>query len=186
LPVDDDLAEMYTTTRERLAEAGYEQYEISNWARPGQASRHNLTYWRDQAWIGVGAGAASAYGGRRWKNTPVLERYIESVERGGHAACVEDEQPDRPMQMLDRLTLGLRLREGLSLREFALRFDENLLALLGETGEWLISMGFLELDDDRVRIADEHQLITNEILVRLQEPLAQVRRETSASQIAAR
>jgi oxygen-independent coproporphyrinogen III oxidase len=186
LPVDDDLAEMYTTTRERLAEAGYERYEISNWARPGQASRHNLTYWRDQAWIGVGAGAASAYGGRRWKNTPVLERYIESVERGGHAACVEDEQPDRPMQMLDRLTLGLRLREGLSLREFALRFDENLLALLGETGEWLISMGFLELDDDRVRIADEHQLITNEILVRLQEPLAQVRRETSASQIAAR
>jgi oxygen-independent coproporphyrinogen III oxidase len=186
LPVDDDLAEMYTTTRERLAEAGYEQYEISNWARPGQASRHNLTYWRDQAWIGVGAGAASSYAGRRWKNTPLLERYIESVTRTGCAACVEDEQPDRPMQMLDRLTLGLRLREGLSLREFALRFDENLLALLGETGEWLISMGFLELDDDRVRIADEHQLITNEILVRLQEPLAQVRRETSASQIAAR
>src|SRR6266567_2184270 len=106
LPVDDDLAEMYTTTRERLAAAGYQQYEISNWARPGDASRHNLTYWRDQQWIGVGAGAASSYAGRRWKNTPVLERYIASIERDGRAACVEDEQPDRATAMLDYLTLG--------------------------------------------------------------------------------
>src|SRR5436305_2037565 len=82
LPVDDDLAEMYTTTREQLAAAGFEQYEISNWARPGAASRHNLTYWRDESWIGVGAGAASSYGGRRWKNSPVLERYIGSMQRG--------------------------------------------------------------------------------------------------------
>jgi putative oxygen-independent coproporphyrinogen III oxidase len=186
LPVDDDLAEMYTATRERLAAAGYQQYEISNWARPGQASRHNLTYWRDQAWIGVGAGAASAYAGRRWKNTPMLERYIASIERGGHAACVEDELPDRRMQMLDCITLGLRLREGLSVRGFNLRFDEDLLGLLGETGAWLLQMGFVELDGDRLRVAAAHQLITNEILVRLQERLAQARRETSPSQIAAR
>ena len=156
LPVDDVLAEMYTTTRERLAAGGYEQYEISNWARPGQASRHNLTYWRDGAWIGVGAGAASSYGGRRWKNTPVLERYILSMQRDGQASRVEDEQPDRLTQLVDALTLGLRLREGVSLIGFAERFGE-------------------------------HQLITNEILVRLEEPLAAyVRRETSASQIAAR
>src|ERR1700716_3472136 len=105
LPVDDDLADMYTATQARLATAGYEQYEISNWARPGRASRHNLTYWRDESWIGVGAGAASSFNGRRWKNTPVLERYISAVEREGRATCVEDEQPDRETQMLDYLTL---------------------------------------------------------------------------------
>src|SRR5207253_3389808 len=60
LPVDDDLADMYTMTQQHLAQEGYQQYEISNWARPGRASRHNLTYWRDESWIGVGAGAASS------------------------------------------------------------------------------------------------------------------------------
>jgi oxygen-independent coproporphyrinogen-3 oxidase len=189
LPVDDDLAEMYVFARSRLAQAGYEQYEISNWAKPGRASRHNLTYWRDEQWIGVGAGAASSYDGRRWKNSPVLERYIESIERDGRATCVEDEQPDRVQSMLDYVTLGLRLREGISLAGFRGRFDVDLRNTLGETGSWLIEMGFLELNAERLRVAAEHQLITNEILVRLEEPLRdanQVRRETSASQIAVR
>jgi oxygen-independent coproporphyrinogen-3 oxidase len=189
LPVDDDLAEMYTTTRDRLAQAGYEQYEISNWAKPGRASRHNLTYWRDEQWIGIGAGAASSYGGRRWKNSPVLERYIESVERDGRALCVEDEQPDRATAMLDFITLGLRLREGIFLSGFQARFGVDLLSTIGDTGTWLIDMGLLEFNGERLRVPAEHQLITNEILVRLEEPLrdgGQVRRETSAPQIAVR
>src|SRR5579859_1356233 len=167
LPVDDDLAEMYTATCRRLGEAGYTQYEISNWARPGKASRHNLTYWHDEAWIGVGAGAASSYAGRRWKATPVLERYIASVERDGRAACVEDESPDWQTQMLDYLTLGLRLRDGVLLAAFEARFGLELLPLLAEPGAWLLSTGVLECDGTRLRIAAEHQLITNEILVRL-------------------
>ncbi|MBV9581149.1 MAG: radical SAM family heme chaperone HemW [Chloroflexi bacterium] len=187
LPVDDDLAEMYAVTRRQLATAGFEQYEISNWARPGQASRHNLTYWRDGAWIGVGAGAASAYGGRRWKNTPVLERYIGSVSAAGTAAVVEDETPDIATRMLDALSLNLRLREGASLSTFQRRFGVQLPELLGDTGEWLIAGGYLELDGERLRIAADHQLITNEILVRIEEALSDyVRRETSASQMASR
>lgn len=186
LPDDDRLGEMYTATRVRLAAAGYEQYEISNWARPGQASRHNLTYWRDGQWIGVGAGAASSYAGRRWKNTPVLERYISSVANGGHAACVEDEAPDRLTQMLDYLTLGLRLREGVNRKAFTGRFEASTDEVMGEAGAWLISQGFLASDADRIRVHEDHQLITNEILVRLEESIASyVRRETSASQSAA-
>lgn len=189
LPVDDDLADMYATTRERLAAAGYVHYEISNWARPGQASRHNLTYWRDEAWVGVGAGAASSYAGRRWKNTPGLERYIASMRHDGRAACVEDETPDRLTQWLDFLTLGLRLREGVALDGFLNRFGVDLLDVLAETGVWLLETGLLERDGQRLRIADDHQLITNEILVRLREPLASsvhVRRDTSASPMATR
>jgi oxygen-independent coproporphyrinogen III oxidase len=187
LPDDDLLAAMYTATCSRLAAAGYAQYEISNWARPGHASRHNLTYWRDGEWIGVGAGAASAYKGRRWKNTPVLERYIASVETDGRALRVEDEQPDRLTQILDHVTLGLRLRDGISLDQFAARFGDDLIEVIGEPGAWLTSRGYLENGDGRLRVAAEHQLITNEILVRLEEPLAAyVRRETSAPQIAAR
>src|SRR5579864_435187 len=187
LPQDDELAEMYTSTRQQLAGAGFEQYEISNWARPGQASRHNLTYWRDGEWIGIGAGAASAYAGRRWKNTPVLERYISSVDATGIAACVEDETPDRLTRMLDTLTLGLRLREGISIEAFSARYGVELREVLGAAGTWLQEMGFLEFGNGRAKIADDHQLITNEILVRIEEQLADyVRRETSTSQIAAR
>ena len=188
LPIDDTLAEMYGATRARLAEAGFEQYEISNWARPGQVSRHNLTYWQDGQWLGVGAGAASSYDGRRWKNTPVLEKYIHSVSANGRAVCVEDERPPRATRMLEFLTLGLRLRCGVSLREFAARFEVDVLPLLGDTGTWLLDMGFLELDGDRLRICADHQLITNEILVRIEEALTdpQVRREISASQMPAR
>jgi oxygen-independent coproporphyrinogen-3 oxidase len=187
LPADDDLSEMYTATRVRLARAGFVQYEISNWARPGQASRHNLTYWRDGEWFGVGAGAASSYGGRRWKNTPVLERYIASVSAAGVADRVEDEVPEFQTQMLDALALGLRLREGVALDVFADRFGVDLFGALGETGEWLLSSGFLECPGGRLRIFAEHQLITNEILVRIEGALEDyVRRETSASQMAAR
>jgi oxygen-independent coproporphyrinogen-3 oxidase len=187
LPVDDVLADMYALTRKRLAAAGYEQYEISNWARPGQASRHNLTYWRDGQWVGVGAGAASSFGGRRWKNTPTLERYIGSVAADGRATRVEDEAPDRLTQMLDNLTLRLRLREGVSLEAFRERFGVDLAEVLSDTGAWLLAEGFLESTGGRLRIAEDQQLITNEILVRLEEPLADyVRRETSASQIAVR
>jgi oxygen-independent coproporphyrinogen-3 oxidase len=187
LPADDDLAEMYTATRVLLKDAGFEQYEISNWSRPGHASRHNLTYWRDGEWLGLGAGAASAYHGRRWKNTPVLERYIASVTSTGRADRVEDESPDRQVQMLDALTLGLRLREGVSLEAFRRRLGVSVDEAVGEVGDWLVSSGFLERDAARLRIPEEHQLITNEILVHLESALEDyVRRETSAAQMAIR
>ena len=87
-----------------------------------------------------------------------------------------------------RVEFGLRLREGVAANAFADRFGVDLIELLGETGAWLISMRLLERDGMRLRVAAEHQLITNEILVRLSEPLRdpQARRDTSASQIAAR
>ena len=107
----------------------------------------------------------------------------------GRAHRVEDEQPDRLTQLVDALTLGLRLREGVSLSGFAERFGVHLAEALGDTGAWLVSAGFVRLEDGRLRVAAEHQLITNEILVRLEEPLRDVnhvRRETSAAQIAVR
>ncbi|MBV9170575.1 MAG: radical SAM family heme chaperone HemW [Chloroflexi bacterium] len=187
VPDDDKLADMYEFTRTRLAVAGYEQYEVSNWARPGQASRHNLTYWRDGEWLGIGAGAASAYGGRRWKNTPVLERYIRSMHADGSAQRVEDEAPDFVTRLMDHVTLGLRLRQGIVLEEFRARFGADLREVLGTEGHELATAGVLECDGTRLRVPAERQMILNEILVRLEEPIAAyARRATSDSQIAAR
>ena len=73
---------MYLTAMERLEAAGYEQYEISNVARPGFESRHNLKYWTDGEWSGFGCGAHSTVDGIRWKNLPSTEEYVDRVGRG--------------------------------------------------------------------------------------------------------
>ncbi len=172
LPDDDVVGDQYELTRMRLAGAGYEQYEISNWARPGHESRHNLTYWRDGEWLGVGAGAASAQRGRRWKNVPVVERYIQSVLDNGVARRVQDETPDRATALLDHVTLGLRLREGIAFARFRARFGIELLDALGDEGADLLAAGVLERDDDALRIGADRQLLTNEVLVRLSPALA--------------
>ena len=80
---DDDAAEMYLQAMARLDEAGYEQYEISNVARPGRESRHNLKYWTDGEWLGFGCGAHSTRGGVRAKNVASTAEYISLVAAGG-------------------------------------------------------------------------------------------------------
>ena len=117
----------------------------------------------------------------------MLERFIRSVQSDGVAQRVEDETPDAFTRMLDFVTLGLRLREGISFDTFRLRFSADLRDIVGDTLQWLARAGFIQLDESRVRVAAEHQLILNEILVHLEEPLrSYVRRETSDSQIVAR
>ena len=114
----------------------------------------------------------------------MLERYIGSVQASGVAERGEDEKPDRHTRMLDFLTLGLRLRQGVSLDAFYARFNAPLLNVLGE---WFFSSGLLHLERGRITIDAERQLITNEILVRIEEALeTYVRRETSAPQMASR
>jgi oxygen-independent coproporphyrinogen-3 oxidase len=166
LPGDDDLAAQYELARELLAEAGYEQYEISNWARPGRQSRHNLTYWRDEPYLGVGAGAASSWLGRRTKNTPLVTRYLAAVEAGLRERD-EDDAPDQLTAIEDHVALGLRLREGLDPDRFAGRFGMTLEELAGAELSLLLGNGVLERRGDRVRIADRHLLVTNEVLARL-------------------
>jgi oxygen-independent coproporphyrinogen-3 oxidase len=170
LPEDDDVADQYLATGERLAAAGYARYEVSNWARSGRACRHNLTYWRDEPYIGVGAGAAGWIGGRRTKNTPSPRRYIASVAAGA-VERVEEERPDRQTRLRDFLALGLRLREGIDPAGFQRRFGCTLAEALGPTLGDLLAAGCLESVDGRLRVAEPSILVTNEILLRLDEAL---------------
>jgi len=111
----------------------------------------------------------SSYAGRRWKKHAVCwSATFASIARSGTADCVEDEMPDAATAMLDYLTLGFRLREGVSQRAFAERFGVDLQSLLGGELDWFLAGGALELEGDRIRISADHQLLTNEILVRLE------------------
>src|SRR5262249_46405382 len=109
---DEDAAAMYVEAMERLEAAGLAQYEISNVARAGRRSRHNLKYWSDGEWLGFGCGAHSTRGGVRWKNTSSTTEYIETIACGASAA-VDVRRMTRDEQLGDALFTGLRLSEGI-------------------------------------------------------------------------
>ena len=176
-PDPDVVAEQYEWTRNRLARAGYEQYEISNWSRPGHACRHNLVYWRAEPYIGVGAGAHSFFAGQRLANVDSPQRYVELVnasheERtatgGGTLQQIAGgETPDDATLRADALILGLRLLEGVSRLEYADRFGEPPEAAFGEAIERHFRTGLLEDRDGRLRLTSRGLLLANEVFVDL-------------------
>ncbi len=121
VPCDDELeAEMYLAAIDDLQAGGYEQYEISNFARPGQRCLHNLTYWRNQPYVGVGPSAAGYLDGVRYKNVPSIEGYVQAIEQEGHAV-VESEKLTGAALAGETAMLQLRLNEGLVFDEFLRR-----------------------------------------------------------------
>ncbi|MGE3273328.1 MAG: coproporphyrinogen-III oxidase family protein, partial [Chloroflexota bacterium] len=171
LPADDDIADQYLATGQRLAEAGFEQYEVSNWALPGKSSRHNLTYWRDEPYIGVGAGAAGWVDGVRTKNTPSPKRYMDSVAAGS-VARIEEERTDLPTQLGDALAVGLRLREGIDLDALSARLGIDARAATRPVLDELLAANCLEWHGGRLRVTEGSILVTSELLVRLEGALA--------------
>ncbi len=166
LPADEQAEMQYRHTMECLKAAGFEHYEISNWALPGRASRHNLTYWLDQPYLAFGSGAAGSYEGRRWKNHPSPDRYMDSVALGDRV-LIEDEVTDEETRLVDFVSLQLRLRRGLSRSEFQSRFDRSIENVLGNELQALLNDGVLEEIGDHLRITRDWVFVTNEVIARL-------------------
>ena len=157
---DEDLeAAMYEHTRTRLAQAGFEHYEISNWARPGKQCAHNLLYWRNANWWPLGPGAAGHANGLRWKNAPNLGRYLDSH---GLPPAVEVERLDEYAQRGETLMLGLRLIEGMELQELGdlLPFDDP----RRSTIERFVQDGVMERTQSHIRLSDRGRLIADSVL----------------------
>ena len=130
LPSDDEAADMYTTGLQRLDEAGYEHYEISNAARPACRSRHNLKYWTDGEWLGLGTAAHSTRLGVRWQNVGSAADYVGRVE-GGLPVMAERLVLPVEQQLGDALITGLRLVEGVSVAGLQERYAVDLWARYG-------------------------------------------------------
>lgn len=118
---DDDAADMYLDGLARLERAGLEQYEISNVARPGHASRHNLKYWQAGEWFGFGCGAHSTVAGRRWKNISSTTEYVARIHAGQPVAGAVEVLTDRG-RLEEALFTGLRLNQGINRPQFVDRF----------------------------------------------------------------
>jgi oxygen-independent coproporphyrinogen III oxidase len=179
-PPDDDLAaDMYEHARERLRAAGYVHYEISNWARPGHECAHNLTYWRNQPYIGLGAGAHSWYAGRRFVEAKSLREYTECVntalrspsrEAGAAlpaAAVIEEEVISRELEMAETVMLGLRLTAGVELADFERRYGQSLESVFAERLRDARAAELVETVEGRLRLTEQGTLLGNEVFAAL-------------------
>jgi oxygen-independent coproporphyrinogen-3 oxidase len=171
LPDDDLAGALYEATQETLSAAGLPAYEISNHARPGEESRHNLTYWRYGDYVGIGPGAHGrlTLGGEKWatRTHRAPEAWLERVERDGHGGH-EAERVGAEARLSELLMMGLRLAEGVPLarvREEAGRPLEE--AVDRRALDRLVAGGFLELTPDRLRATAEGRQRLNAVLAAL-------------------
>ena len=160
---DDDAAEMYVGAMSRLEAAGLEQYEISNVARRGRRSRHNLKYWTDGEWLGFGPGAHSTRRGVRWKNTPSTEEYIDRVGAGA-AHAVDVRALSAEEQVGDALFTGLRLVDGIDENAIQTRYGVDVWGRYGAELEPFIEAGCLRRDGSRLSLTRQGMLGAHEIM----------------------
>ena len=166
-PADEDLcADMYEYAQELLATAGYEQYEISNWALPGHQCQHNLTYWLNLPYLGLGAGAASSFGGRRFTNTRDPLDYIRQVKAGQRPEA-ESETVEQEQAMSETAFLALRTIRGLHLPTFEQRFAMPFASFVGDRLLRVEDAGLMERSGDWLRLSNRGLLLGNEVFLRL-------------------
>jgi oxygen-independent coproporphyrinogen III oxidase len=158
LPDDDLVASLYTQAIERFGEAGLAQYEISNFARPGEECRHNLRYWRREEYLGFGIGAHSFAGDRRFANTRDIHRYIAGAHEPDFAEVLGDGEVRR-----ETIFLGLRQAAGI-------HYDD-VVRLCGEEGiTWMergLIDGWLRRVGNRVAFTPSGFLLSNEYISQL-------------------
>jgi oxygen-independent coproporphyrinogen-3 oxidase len=172
IPTDDATAEFYESACARLAAAGYDHYEISNWALPDRRSRHNLKYWRREPYLGLGAGAHSFDGHTRWANVHDSACYVAHIEQGSTPR--EQIESVTPAQALEEeFFLGLRQLEGIDFarieHDYAANGQRDRVATLRERIATLRQQGLVELEGPRLRISPSRLTVSNEVLVALLE-----------------
>lgn len=162
VPSEDEMAEFYEMAQEKLGVAGYRHYEISNWAKPGFASKHNLKYWRREPYLGFGAGAHSFSGSQRWANAHDAAAYVSAIE-SGRLPVEQLETITAEQALQEELFLGLRQLVGINLG----RIEKEYGVALTRRFEPLAVAGLVKRDGDVVRLAEEKLSVSNEVFVEL-------------------
>lgn len=160
LPDEDSERQMYHLTKRILAEKGYERYEISNYARKGFECRHNLIYWQRKDYLGLGLGAASMVGNRRFSNVSDMTSYMHDW------SYCQEEILDRKAQIEETMFLGLRCTAGVSDRMFTEKFGQSMMDIYGDIIRKYLSEGFLIYNpsDGRLAFSEAGTDVSNWIL----------------------
>jgi len=159
---DEGIARLYRTAERALAAAGYRHYEIANWAMPGKRCEHNLAYWRNAEWLGLGAGAHSHLAGVRSRRPGSLVAYLDAIETA--APRIDDPRAD---EATDSAMLALRLDDGLDLAahagRFGLRSASSVRSALAEAE----ALGLVRIGGDVARLTPRGRLLASEVFVRI-------------------
>ena len=150
LPKEELEAEMFEYIIAELERSGFEHYEISNFSKPGFESRHNLMYWDNAEYYGIGAGASGYVDGVRYKNHGPIRHYLSAVEAGN--ARITEEHLSQKEQMEEEMFLGLRKKSGVSIARFEEKFGRSFEGIYGEIVKDLTQQGLMQIDGDRVRM----------------------------------
>ena len=162
LPDEELVLAMYQEAREQLGGAGYDHYEISNFARPGYQCRHNLSYWHNLPYFGVGAAAASYWQDCRWQNHSSLEQYSAALA-AGELPVAERETLSLRLQMAETMFMGLRLLAGINLATFLERFGTDARVIYAAELEWLFSQGLVEIKGGHLKLTERGLPLANEV-----------------------
>ncbi len=162
VPSEDDMADFYEMAQGKLGAAGYRHYEISNWAKPGFESKHNLKYWKREAYLGFGAGAHSFSGAQRWANAHDAAGYVSAIERG-KLPLEQLENVTAEQALEEELFLGLRQLDGIDVGRIEKEYGVSLSGRL----EPLAAAGLVEREGDVVRLTEEKLSVSNEVFVEL-------------------
>ncbi|MGQ9523999.1 MAG: radical SAM family heme chaperone HemW [Armatimonadota bacterium] len=162
LPDEDEEAEMGLLAERMLAEGGYERYEISNYARRGYRCRHNQACWRNGAYLGFGAGAASYWDGERRRNVSDPGAYVRTV-MGGEVPVEESERLPPEKAVGEAVMLGLRMLEGVDVADLERRFGVSVLDRFASEVFRLTGLGLLDVDGNRMRLTARGLMLANEV-----------------------
>ena len=180
IPDADLAADMYLAAQNDMKAAGYRHYEISNWALNGRLSRHNLTYWRNEPYLGVGPGAHSYLGDCRFSAIRPPREYIRRMREepeGADSASVHEairgvpvvdeiERIDKPLEMAETMMMGLRLDEGISVTRFTERFGAPPSHAYGDTIRELEELALVHAQDGAIRLTHRGRMLGNEVFSR--------------------
>ncbi len=162
LPKEEDELKMFLLTMEKMKEKGYQQYEISNFAKPGFESRHNITYWKNEDYYGLGAGAHGYLQNRRYYNKKGIAPYINAIKEN-HLPIHEQRTISIQEKKEDMLMLGLRMMKGVAFSDYKNQFGEEMEQQFGQQIKKLIEQGLLEKDKKGIRLSSKGIIYGNEV-----------------------
>ena len=162
LPSNETEEKMYDEVINFLTANGYNQYEISNFARPGHESVHNSSYWENIEYYGLGAGAHGYIDGVRYANQGALKFYIDSMLEKGHARREEHTVTDKE-KIEEEMFLGLRLLKGVDLNTFEEKYGKRAEKIFKEVIDKNLKIGYLEIDDNKLRLTRKGLFYGNEV-----------------------
>lgn len=166
LPSEDEVMEMMGVTESMVSNAGVSRYEISNYARPGRECRHNINYWQNGWYVGLGPGAVSCLGGRRYTGVADIDEYCRRIA-SGKDWWSDMEELDREARFRETVVMGLRMMDGISREELVHRFGLDVFDYYTKILERLEQQRLVNIEGDRLRLTQVGMNFANQVMVLL-------------------